>query len=143
MLKLRGHHLLCVHGFQGEGYSPDFIEKMTEVVAFIRDVEQDGLIQVKGENDHVCKACPHLGEKGCRSAYNAEEKIQKMDRRVFHHLGIQTGEIYGKNELVRLTREKVIPDDLDHLCEGCSWLRFGMCKEGIAQLRKGRTLNTD
>ncbi|PIU52192.1 DUF1284 domain-containing protein, partial [Candidatus Desantisbacteria bacterium CG07_land_8_20_14_0_80_39_15] len=30
-MKIRAHHLLCVLGFQGLGYSPEFIKKMTQV----------------------------------------------------------------------------------------------------------------
>lgn len=135
MIKLRGHHLLCVHGFQGMGYSKDFIKKMEEVVHFIRDESQDGLIQVEGKSDVLCKECPNLGEVGCQSSYNAEEKIRSMDNRVINYLGLKEGGIYMKSHLVQRTREKVSPEDLERLCYECSWLRYGMCQEGIARLR--------
>jgi hypothetical protein len=32
---IRAHHLLCVQGFQGYGYSPDFEQHMGSVVTFL------------------------------------------------------------------------------------------------------------
>ncbi len=138
MIKLRGHHLLCVHGFQGMGYSPDFIKKMREVVHFVRDDGQDGPIQVEEQSDLLCRECPNLGVGGCQSSYDAEGKIRSMDSRVLNYLGLKKGEIYSKSHLVQVTKDKVAPEDLERLCYECSWLRYGMCQEGIARLRKKR-----
>ncbi|MFP3361855.1 DUF1284 domain-containing protein, partial [Planococcus sp. SIMBA_143] len=55
---------------------------------------------------------------------------------VIHHLGLKPGEVYMKSELINTTAQKVKPEDLDHLCEGCSWLEYGVCKDGIEALRK-------
>lgn len=134
MIKLRGHHLLCIHGFQGMGYNPAFIEKMKEVSSFMKDENLNGLVQVQAAVDHVCQSCPHFAEIGCQSAYSAEMKIRDMDHRVLQHLGLEKGGIYKKNDLINVTRRKVRPDDLDSLCRGCSWLNYGMCKEGIGKL---------
>lgn len=136
MIKLRGHHLLCIHGFQGMGYNPFFIEKMQEVSSFMKDENLNGPVQVEATVDHVCQACPHYAESGCKSAYSAELKIREMDHRVLNHLGLNRGEVYVKNDLIQLTREKVTPEDLDYLCRGCSWLNYGVCKEGIGKLIK-------
>lgn len=136
MIKLRGHHLLCVHGFQGMGYSQDFIKKMEEVVRFIRDEGQDGPIQVEEQSDLLCNVCPNLGEGGCQSSYDAERKIRNMDGRVLDYLGLKKGEIYMKSHIVELTREKVTPEDLERLCYECSWFRYGVCKEGISRLSR-------
>lgn len=135
---LRGHHLLCVHGFRGMGYSPDFVVKMGEIVERIRDNEQDFPIQVVKGFDETCQVCPHKGSTRCEAAPDSEEHVQTLDQNVFRHLGITPGEVYLKSELVQRTRERVSPDDLAHLCEGCSWLSYGVCKEGVTELRKGK-----
>lgn len=132
---LRGHHVLCVHGFQGMGYSPGFIEKMTEIVGEIRDEGVTFPIQVVNGFDECCDVCPHQGAVGCEASDGSDAHVKAMDGRVMAHLGLEHGGIYEKEQLVRLTAEKVEPDDLDVLCEGCSWLSYGVCKEGIARLR--------
>ncbi|WP_126426329.1 DUF1284 domain-containing protein [Brevibacillus marinus] len=135
-LVLRGHHLLCVHGFQGLGYSPAFVQKMGEVVRLIRDPEQDFPIRVVCGFDETCLACPHKGATQCEAGPDSERHVQQLDRNVIAHLGLVAGHTYAKSQLVRLTRERVQPDDLDRLCEGCSWLVYGLCKAGIARLKE-------
>jgi hypothetical protein len=134
--KLRGHHLLCTHGFQGMGYSPAFIKKMTEIVEEIQNEEKEFNIQVLAGLDDACFTCPHQGQTTCEKSEDSNQHVIAMDLRVINHLGLKVGETYSKKELIHLTVEKVIPDDLDHLCQGCSWLSYGVCKEGIAALKE-------
>ncbi|UFJ42102.1 DUF1284 domain-containing protein [Brevibacillus humidisoli] len=133
---LRGHHLLCVHGFQGMGYSPAFIEKMAAIVQEIRDPERDFPIRVVRGFDDTCMACPNKGEEKCVAGPESEEHVQRLDRNVIEHLGLVEGSTYVKSQLVALTRERVQPDDLERLCDGCSWLSYGVCKTGIARLKE-------
>lgn len=134
---LRGHHLLCVHGFRGMGYSPEFVAKMSDIVRNIRDPEQIFDIQVVRSFDDTCWVCPNKGSVKCEADPESEEHVQLMDQNVIQHLGLTAGEVYPKSYLVSLTSQKVAPDDLDHLCKGCSWLSYGVCKEGI-ELLKGK-----
>jgi uncharacterized protein len=133
---LRGHHLLCVHGFRGMGYSPEFVEKMQDVVTDIRDDEKSFTIQTVIDLDETCDFCPHKGEGFCNADPGSDAHVKGMDAKVLEHLGLQHREFYDKDMLVRLVAEKVQPDDLDILCAGCSWLSFGVCKEGIQQLKE-------
>lgn len=135
MRKLRGHHLLCVHGFQGMGYSPAFIKKMEEIVREIRDHSLDFPIQVLIDLDEACSACPHKGQNFCNAKEGSDEHVKGMDGKVLHHLGLTPGQSYLKSELIKRTRERVHPEDLDTLCAGCSWISYGVCKEGIEKLR--------
>jgi uncharacterized protein len=133
---LRGHHLLCIHGFKGMGYSPDFIKKMHEIVKDVRDENKDFTIKVAADFDDACMACPNRGQIECEAGQGANAHVLSMDNKVIHHLGLNAGERYKKSELLQLTAKKVSPDDLDFLCAGCSWLRYGVCKEGIVELQK-------
>jgi hypothetical protein len=133
--KLRGHHLLCVHGFQGMGYSPSFVEKMSEIVEQIRDPESDIWLEITIGFDEVCNACPHQGETRCEADEASDMHVKQMDARVIHHLELETDATYRKRWLVRRTANMVEPDDLEELCAGCSWLPYGVCKEGIRKLR--------
>lgn len=132
---LRGHHLLCVHGFRGMGYSPAFIEKMHDLVTEINNHAIDFPIKVVVGLDEACFYCPHKGDGVCNSP-KSNAFVTHLDEKVMNHLKIENGEIYMKNELVSLVANHVYPDDLDYLCEGCSWLSYGVCKEGIALLKK-------
>ncbi|MBW3112834.1 MULTISPECIES: DUF1284 domain-containing protein [Bacillaceae] len=133
---LRGHHLLCTHGFKGMGYSPEFVHKMAEIVEDIRNDDMDFPIQVVQTFDDACGACPHKGKSACEKSEDSNNHVLTLDSRVIHHLGLKPGEVYMKSELINTTAQKVKPEDLDHLCEGCSWLEYGVCKDGIEALRK-------
>ncbi len=133
---LRGHHLLCVHGFQGMGYSPEFVARMGEIVERIRDANQDFPIQVVRGFDDTCQVCPNKGAEKCEASTDSEQHVQMLDRNVLTHLGLTEGATYLKSELVERTRTLVEPEDLHHLCEGCSWFSYGVCQEGIARLKQ-------
>ncbi|HHW36439.1 MAG TPA: DUF1284 domain-containing protein [Bacillales bacterium] len=133
---LRGHHLLCVHGFKGMGYSPGFVEKMSELVEEIRDQTIDFPIQVVVGLDETCVFCPNKREGYCNSP-KSDSFVISLDENVISHLGIKAGEEYKKSVLVSLVAQKVEPRDIDYLCEDCSWLSYGVCKEGIGNLKKG------
>lgn len=133
---LRGHHLLCVHGFRGMGYSPEFVERMADIVKDIRNEEKDFSIKVVAALDDACMACPHRGRIKCEADENSNEHVLSMDEKVIRHLGLEKEKSYSKSMLVSLTAAKVQPDDLDYLCKGCSWLPYGLCKEGIKELKE-------
>ncbi|MGR3762685.1 DUF1284 domain-containing protein [Rossellomorea sp. NS-SX7] len=137
---LRGHHLLCTHGFKGMGYSPEFVEVMTEIVEDIRNEEADFPIQVVQGFDYACQACPHRGKTECIKSPDSNEHVLSMDGKVISHLGLSPGETYMKSDLVQRTAENVSPEDLEYLCEGCSWLEYGVCKNGIQELREKHLL---
>ncbi len=115
---LRGHHLLCTHGFKGMGYSPKFVDVMADIVAGIRN-EGDFPIQVVQGFDDACQACPHKGKTECVKSVDSNEHVLSMDGKVIRHLGLSAGSTYLKTELVQRTAENVRPEDLDYLCEGC------------------------
>ncbi|WP_374110697.1 DUF1284 domain-containing protein [Neobacillus cucumis] len=118
------------------GYSPDFVKKMSEIVEQIRDDRLDFPIQVVAALDDTCCTCPHKGKMTCEASAGSNEHVLTMDFNVIRQLGLIEGAVYNKSLLVQLTAEKVEPDDLDYICKGCSWLSYGVCKEGIADLRE-------
>ena len=131
----KGHHLLCVHGFRGMGYSPIFVEKMTDIVVDIRDEKNNFSIKVVADLDAACSACPNKEQTICEASEDSNEHVLSMDNKVIQFLGLTPGTTYEKSQLVQLTAENIKPNDLDDLCKGCSWLSYGVCKEGISQLR--------
>jgi len=87
-IKLRGHHLICLHFFTGEGYDPEFIKNLEEILARVQSGEA---IEVCSGADDVCIFCPFLKDRRCRYNKHAENEIQKMDRDAAALLKIEPG----------------------------------------------------
>lgn len=135
-ITLRGHHLLCIHGFQGMGYSESFVEKMKEVTHLIRDDSTNPLLPIKviQELDDVCSTCPHHGGTICLADKNSDAHVKGIDQKVIAKLGLIPNQIYTKQELLVKTQKMIEPADLSQICKGCSWLEYGVCQEGIQRL---------
>src|SRR2546425_9835226 len=90
-VRIRGHTLLCLQGFRGEGYSAGFIDNMA---ALHRDLNEnpDRWVEVVEAPDAFCAACPHLAPAGCSlSGAPSEEGMQAQDRHVLALLGLPPG----------------------------------------------------
>jgi len=134
-LRIRGHHLLCMFGFRGFGYSPEFIRNMQSTTD--RFLAGDALrVELSCECDDICGACPHRRDEKCFRNPDAPERVRARDEGVLEALDLAEGEWHESTELHRRIAEKVAPADLDRLCAGCSWLEAGWCKEGLAALRE-------
>ena len=132
-MNLRGHNLLCIQGFVGKGYSPDFVANMTRVVASLGPAAE---VTVTSEPDVLCSACPNLAEDGCAlNGRGAEFGIVRQDKHVMARLGIVPGETLAWGDIVDRITAAIEPDDLDSICGTCPWLPLGVCKVGIARLR--------
>lgn len=133
-LELSAHHVLCVHGFRGMGYSPGFVAGLTAVVDALR--ADPGLrVRVRVGSDQVCRACPSLTPGGC-ARYG--RGVVAQDARVAARLGLAQGEVHAWAALQDRVRARVAPGDLAGLCRGCPWLGHGVCAQGIADLAAGR-----
>ncbi len=84
--KLRGHHLICLNFFKGQGYSEDFIKNIYLVV------RKEKLEIVEGP-DEVCLRCPYLKETKCSSNEYTEEMIRHQDKVALDLLGFKPGMI--------------------------------------------------
>nr|WP_318502691.1 DUF1284 domain-containing protein [Bacillus sp. T3] len=135
LMFLRGHHLLCIQGFRGMGYSEDFVKNMTEIVAEIQDRDNDFPIRVVAGFDNACMSCPNRGDRICEANEGSQKHVITMDLNVIQHLGLIVGKYYQKSTLMDLVAKRVDPDDLDELCKGCSWLQYGVCKQGIIEMK--------
>ncbi len=130
-IKLRGHHLICLHFFNGGGYSAEFIENLKEA---LKKAEAGEKIEVQPGPDNICKKCPHLKEDKCVYKEDSETKIRAMDKKALELLGIKTGtEIKWQN-----LRER-IPGIFDKwkkkYCTECTWK--GICEENPFYILSG------
>jgi hypothetical protein len=84
--KLRGHHLICLNFFRGEGYSEDFIRNIYSVIG------KEKIDIVKGPDD-VCAMCPYLKDKMCNNPEYSDEMILLQDFEALRLLEFKQGMI--------------------------------------------------
>jgi len=131
---IRGHHLLCLFGFRGLGYSPQFVENMTRVAeAFFSTAAVK--VRVVAGCDDICRACPHMKDGDCAKpadAFSRARGLVERDLDVLERLGIAADTLHTNASLRGLVCRKIAPGDLPGMCAGCEWLEAGYGAEGLA-----------
>lgn len=115
---LRGHHLICLHFFHGEGYNESFVRNLKEI---LRKIEQEEIKITNGADD-VCKSCPYLKNNRCEYDEGADEEVREMDERALELLDIKAGERIKWDEI-----KKELPQIFSlwyaNYCYDCDWNR--------------------
>ena len=133
-IRLRGHTLLCLQGFRGKGYSPEFVENMSAIHRILTG-HPETLVEVLDSPDVVCGACPHRHPIGCTLNGNrSEEELKDQDHVVLRRLGLQVGSRVRWQGVLDRIRASLRSDDLSTICGNCRWLPLGLCREGIERL---------
>ena len=116
-LILRGHHLLCLKGFQGYGYDDDFVKNMTRVNE-LRKYEKT-TIQLTNSPDDICKACPNLKDNICENT-TQNTNIISMDNEVLKQVDPKIEydalKLFEKVSSIFDSKESV-----SKICSNCSW----------------------
>lgn len=134
MFRLRGHHLLCLLGYRGMGYSPEYTINMTHLHQTLLRVPQTHILLVAGPDD-LCTKFPESQPYHCEDA-----NIYERDSAVLEKLELRVGQNLPWSKIQERIREKIVPRDISTLCPTCPWRTFGVCEEGIDQLRAGQGL---
>jgi len=134
ILSVRGHTLLCLQGFRGEGYSQGFVENMEQIHQTLTR-EPETPVRAVVRPDAICESCPNLGPAGCRlRGEGFESEMQAQDREVLQRLSIAEGEVLPWREILRRIGSNVASEALEQICGSCPWLPLGFCREGIDRL---------
>ena len=133
-LKIRGHHLLCLLGFRGRGYSPAFVAAMRRVSEDFRN-KPDAPIVLVTRCDIICASCPHIGQDECRKSPDAASRIQDKDTAILKKLGFRADSQTTPGEAWEKVKERFTPGDITTMCGRCQWLELGYCVEGLTHLR--------
>lgn len=121
-MKIRGHHLLCMQLFKGEGYNDKFTEGMKSVIQKTRASGTE--VEIITKADVICKNCPNcIGENQCRLG---TKDVDAKDKNVIEVLSLQ-GKTYSYNELRELLRKKMDEATFDRICGTCRWYKAGLC----------------
>jgi hypothetical protein len=137
-ITIRGHTLLCLQGFRGKGYSPDFVENLIEINNTLVE-NGDVPVRIMAMPDDICLACPNLKMNGCNlKGPGFEASMRSQDRHVMSLLDIQEGETLSWNEILERIGDRMSGEMLPSICGDCPWLPLGYCQEGIRQLKSGK-----
>jgi hypothetical protein len=117
---LRPHHGLCIHFFEGKGYSSEFAEHMQETIACLQ--ETDTRVILTRAEDEICQKCPNFLQQGCKS----KEKVEHYDQRVLELIDLPVGVPLRFAEIQQLVEDKIIEaDKMKTVCLDCGWA--GLC----------------
>ena len=121
MLVLRAHHLLCIQGYEGKGYSLHFTENMDKVV---NKLKHDMYIKVIARIDDICVACPHNLKNGfCKN----EKKVFMFDSKVLNELNLIEGRTYLYKDILKNIKENLTYEKFVLICKSCGWFSYGYC----------------
>ena len=116
-LVLRGHHLLCLKGFQGYGYDEEFTENMALINS--KRKLKDTTVRLTSSPDDICSSCPNLKDGICENQ-SQNEMIVSMDREVLKKLDpakeYNSIELFNKIDTIFNSKESV-----SEICFGCKW----------------------
>lgn len=135
-LKIRAHHLLCILGFCGLGYSQEFTATMGKVVEKLHS-NSTFPITVVIECDIICASCPHNKGSRCSKEANSESEVKTRDLEVLHRLGFEVGAQVMPNEAWTRIKERITSEDVAALCHDCEWWELGYCIDGLERLKAG------
>ncbi|MDP6101490.1 MAG: DUF1284 domain-containing protein [Dehalococcoidia bacterium] len=133
-LTLRGHHLLCMPGYQGFGYTEEHVAMMWELRGHLW-AYYDTMVTVQDSPDVICHSCPHLSDDGCAIEQGSEVWVNRRDRRSLSLLGLKVGQRLTWGEVLDRIRERVDEDKLARACGQCRWFPRGHCLRGLRDVK--------
>ncbi len=137
-MKLRAHHLLCLFGFQGLGYSGSFVKNFEKTLQQIKNNPQL-MIGLVNQPDIICARCPHQKNGACqKDGWVSERQVKNRDNLVIKRLGIKKDKTFCARDIFNLVNQNIFPEDLAEICSGCEWLKYGYCVEGLKKRRLGK-----
>ena len=134
VLRLRGHHLLCLLGFRGMGYSPEFTSNMTKIYEKLR-TEPATMVTIMRGSDDLCSCYPDDKPNHCETT-----SVHDRDDTVLERLGLAPGVEIAWQDILQLLEKRMMPGDIPRICASCPWLPYGVCEEGVARVAAGSGL---
>jgi len=120
LLNIRAHHLCCIQGFQGYGYSPAFVANMRAVISDLEALPSRPLKLVT-VCDAICASCPSKRECTIQESV-LSQRIKQMDLVVLEKLRLDDGTVLNADEAFRLINSKLNKaSDVEEVCGICKW----------------------
>lgn len=116
--RIRPHHGMCLYFFEGKGYSDGFTAHMAEVKNRLQGGKGLASLQLVGETDEICSACPHNKGGRCESA----EKVDQYDAGVLKYTGLKAGQEITFSEFEKIVEDRILrPGNGRVICGDCQW----------------------
>jgi hypothetical protein len=132
-IRLRGHHLLCLLGFRGMGYSDDFCSNMKIIYETLR-TEPETIVEIIEGPDDICRAYPPDKPGHC------DGTVYELDGKILRQLGLAPGSIGSWRDICARIADRVAPTDIALLCTTCPWEKYGVCRKGVGLIVSGQPL---
>ncbi len=116
MPALRGHHLICLHFFNGEGYNEEFIGNLKSTLS---SASVDGVNVISGVDD-ICSKCPYKKETFCRHTDTSDKEIRDMDSTALKLLDLSPGDLVNWEEIRRVL-PSIFHEWHRNYCSACDW----------------------
>ena len=120
-IKLRGHHLLCLLTYKGNGYTPAFSLNFTRIVRRLSRGEE--AVIVTGADD-LCQPMLCQPDFHCADAHSSEIDSQALtDIGLLLDRELCSGEklTFDADTVTRL-RQAFLDGEIRTACQTCSWL---------------------
>jgi hypothetical protein len=89
-------------------------------------------IRTVGMTDDICAPCPKRRGRLCSD----QTKIKTLDRSHAAALKLAPNEVLTWGQAKARIRANVPVGGLSKVCEGCSWLEYGMCEAALKALHE-------
>ncbi|MDD3428570.1 MAG: DUF1284 domain-containing protein [Oscillospiraceae bacterium] len=117
-LPLRPHHGLCLHFFEGKGYSPAFTANMDKVQKQL-NANPFTTVKLQSQTDVLCSSCPHNSQEMCESG----QKVKSFDAQVLQLCSLQEGALISWGDFTTLVQQNILSaGKLQEVCVNCQWL---------------------
>ncbi len=130
MIKLRGHHLICLHFFSGEGFSDEFVNNLKDLRKRLTEGET---INTGNQADDVCKVCGYLRNEKCLYNENADIEIVNMDKTAVTLLEVEQAANIKWQE-INAKLPSIFKTWYMKYCIDCDWLDICKKNDGFLKL---------
>ena len=116
-IRLRPHHFMCMHGFQGKGYSDLFVHHLSGMIDRLND-DPDQSVEIVHAVDDICMYCPHAKSDG---SCDHDAKASVYDQKACDFFMIHESCMPFK-EIKKRVYDHLSAEALKSICEDCQWL---------------------
>lgn len=109
-----------MQGFQGYGYSKDFVKHMGMLIRFFNS-DTGTRIQVVTDTDEICSQCPYKTKNYCNKESDSLSMMKNLDKMVIKSAQLKENQIYTIEQVLKLVNTNLDQESLIEICDTCNW----------------------